>query len=288
MDQIVIENNYIPIKEFADLVGMTPSALRHYHKKGIFLPAKIGDKISTSNRYYSTQQITTVKMIRILADIGVPLKTIKELVERRNPEILLEHLNKHKDIVTGKLRFLKGVYSIIGTFTELLNNGISAIEDEIYVSEVPETKIILGSVNDYKDSTSYHKQFTRFCSSQCEPELNLSYPIGGYWESMDALMKEPACPMRFFSLDPKGLQKKEQGLYLIGYTRGYYGQVKDLPKRLMSYAKKNSLVFNGPVYKIYLFDEMSIADPENYLMQISASVRALRSISSRRSHHKLL
>jgi hypothetical protein len=47
------------------------------------------------------------------------------------------------------------------------------------------------------------------------------------------------------------------------------------------FAKKKGLTFAGPVYNTYLFDEISIADPERYLLQVSASVSEARRTSSR-------
>jgi len=66
--------------EFADLVGMTDGALRHYDGEGVFRPAKRGGEFRNDYRYYATTQIAAVLMIRVLVEIGVPLKTIKELV----------------------------------------------------------------------------------------------------------------------------------------------------------------------------------------------------------------
>jgi effector-binding domain-containing protein len=99
---------------------------------------------------------------------------------------------------------------------------------------------------------------------------------------MNVFLNEPSQPTRFFSLDPNGKEKQPKGLYLTGYTRGYYGQTNDLPKRMAAFAKKNRLVFTGPVYNIYLFDEMSITDMNQYLLQVSASVKETRRVPSRR------
>jgi hypothetical protein len=93
---------------------------------------------------------------------------------------------------------------------------------------------------------------------------------------MEAFLGEPSRPVRFFALDPKGNEQKTGGLYLVGYTRGYYGKTNDLPERMAAAAKEKGLVFNGPVYNLYLFDEFSTSDPEQYLLQVSASVKETR------------
>jgi DNA-binding transcriptional MerR regulator len=278
-----VEKDYLSIKEFAEFVGITEASLRHYDKMGIFTPAKHGVEFENKYRFYSPRQITTVKLIRVLTEIGVPLKTIKELTLNRTPEKMLKLLKKHRDRVADEIGFLQEVYSIINTFTDLLYEAISVTETDITISEMPEKRIILGGINDFGGTTGFHREFIHFCTVSHEPKLNMSQPIGGYWESMLAFLDEPSRPMRFFSLDPRGYEQKSAGLYLIGYTRGYYGQTNDLPKQMAAYAKKHGLVFNGAVYNIYLSDEISEANPEQYLLQVAASVRDTRRVSSFRT-----
>ena len=280
-------NNFLSIKNFAELVGMNVSALRHYDKMGVFLPAKRGIEFENQYRYYSPMQITTIKMIRVLTEIGVPLQTIRELTKNRTPEVLLKLLSKNKDILADELRFLTDVYSVVCTFHALLIEGMSVTETDVYISERPEKRIILGGVNDFGREPGFLEAFTRFCMAHHIPKLNMSYPIGGYFEDMAAFLKEPSRPTRFYSLDPKGQEKKEAGLYLIGSTRGYYGQTNDLPEKLTAFAKKNGLMFNGPIYNLYLFDEVSTIDPEQYLLQVSASVTETQRVSSRRPRRHL-
>jgi DNA-binding transcriptional MerR regulator len=277
-----LNHDFLTIKEFAELVGMTTDVLRRYDNMGIFHPAKHGIEFENKYRYYAPPQITAVKMIRVLAEIGVFLDTIKELSEDRTPEKLMKLLSKHKGAIADEILFLQDAFSVIYTFLELLNEGISATETEISVSTMPEKRIILGDINDFSGSIGFYREFTRFCSSVLEPKLNLSYPVGGYFESMDAFLNEPSQPMRFFSLDPKGNESKPAGLYITGYTRGYYGQTNDLPEQMAAFSEKNGLVFTGPVYNIYLFDELSIADPDQYLLQATAPVKETRRTPSRR------
>ena len=287
MDKIGLNSDFMSIKEFAGFVGMTESALRHYDSKGVFMPAKRGIDFENKYRYYSPTQITTVKMIRVLREIGVPLNTIKELAQDRTPEKMLKLLSRNKEKVADEVRFLQDVYSVIGTYIDLIDEGLSVTETEIYVSEMPEKHFILGDVNNYNGKTTFYEEFIHFYKAPHEPKLNPSFPIGGYWTSMAAFLDEPSLPMQFFSIDPKGREQRPAGLYLNGYTRGYYGQTNDLPKRMETFAKKNGLVFNGPVFNIYLFNEISIVDSGQYLLQVSASVSETYRIPSRRPRRRL-
>jgi hypothetical protein len=135
---------------------------------------------------------------------------------------------------------------------------------------------VLGEPNEYGDGEGFFGAFAHFCTAPHTPELNLSYPIGGYFDSMERFLGAPSRPTRFFSHDPQGRETISEGLYLTGYTRGYYGQTNDLPLRMAAYAKRNGLTFSGPVYNTYLHDELSTTDPEHYLLQVSASVSEAR------------
>ena len=256
-----LEKDYLTIKEFAKFVEMSISKLRYYDNIGVFEPTRRGVDFENNYRYYSPEQITIIRMIRVLTDIGVKLNTIKELKENRTPEKIIKLLSKYKDIITNEIHELREIYSIINTFHSLLSEAMNVTETEISVVEMPEKRIILGNVNDYSGTTSFYREYIRFYSEPHKPKLNMSFPIGGYFDSMKVFLKEPSRPTRFFSIDPKGHECKAAGLYLVGYTHGYYGETNDLPQRMKAFAKKNGLVFNGPVYHIFLIDEISVTKP---------------------------
>ena len=174
MENSIFDKDFLCIKEFAELAGMTTSTLRHYDSKGLFTTAKRGSTSSDRNyRSYAPTQITMVKMVRVLTEIGIPLQTIKELSQDRTPEKMFKLLTKHKVIISNKLRFLQEVLSVMGTFT-------------------------------------------------------------------------------------------------------------DLPDQMTAFANQHGLEFTGPVYNQYLFDEISTTAPEQYLLQVAASVRETQRTLSRK------
>jgi len=149
MSNDIFNKNYLTIKEFSELVGLSPSSLRHYDKIGIFQPAKRGNDFCNNYRYYSPVQLKSVNVIRVLTEIGVSIETIKELTQNRSPEKLLKLFRKNKNKLTEEIRFLQEADSVINIFTELLFEALSVSEFEITVSEMQERSLILGDVNDY-------------------------------------------------------------------------------------------------------------------------------------------
>jgi DNA-binding transcriptional MerR regulator len=288
MDYSKIGKGLISIKDFSKYTGIPTSALRHYDNKGVYHPAAHGEGIEHKHRYYSPMQITTVKMIRVLREIDIPLDMIKELKENRTPEKIVKLFNASKDIINKDIRFLQEALLVIDTFMDLINEGMSVIETEITVTRMSEKRIILGGDTNFKDSEDFYGEFIRFCNATNEPGLNLSYPIGGYWTDMEAFLSSPSQPMKFFSLCPNGCHIRPEGLYLNGYKRGYYGQTSDLPERMAKHAENEGYVFTGAVYNTYLFDEISVVDPENYLLQVSAAVtEKQRAVTSRTGRYKM-
>jgi DNA-binding transcriptional MerR regulator len=278
--------DYLSIGEFAQIVGITPNSLRVYDSKGIFSPAMRGNGFENDYRYYAPMQITTVKMIRVLTKIGVPLKTILEMAKGRTPEKLIKLLRRQKEELAGEIRFLREAHSVIAMFLDFITEGLLVDESEIFVYEGHERQIILGEPNEYKDGEGFYGAFARFCTARHTPEPNLSFPIGGYFEDMERFLGNSSRPDRFFSHDPAGKDSIASGLYLTAYTRGYYGQTNDLPQRMTTYADRNGLTFDGHVYNTYLLDELSMTDQDQYLLQVSASVSEVRSDSLSHIRHR--
>ncbi len=74
----------LTIGRLADYVGVTPRAIRHYHALGL-LPEP--ERNSSGYRTYDAQAVIDLQRIKVLADAGVPLSRVGELVEA-GPEAL--------------------------------------------------------------------------------------------------------------------------------------------------------------------------------------------------------
>ncbi|MDR1069104.1 MAG: hypothetical protein LBL36_07680, partial [Clostridiales Family XIII bacterium] len=105
-----------------------------------------------------------------------------------------------------------------------------------------------------------------------ERHINLNYPIGGMFADFEVFSAAPNRPTKFFSIDPEGTSKRPAGMYLTAYERGYYGEIAATPQKIKDYADQQGFMLKGPLYHIFLHDEMSEIDPDNYLSEISIAV----------------
>ena len=145
-------------------------------------------------------------------------------------------------------------------------------EAQIAVEKKECLPIALWPRNVYGEGDTFIEALAVFVNQAETHHVNLSFPVGGYFDSLELMAQAPNQPQHFFSIDPMGMQAQEEGAYLVGYTRGYYGELGDLPERMAGFAKDKGITVSGPVFAIYLFEETSIREPADYLVQVCASV----------------
>jgi len=266
------ENDMLSIREFAALTGIKQSTLRHYDEVKVFQPVMRGEN---GYRYYSAPQAVAVNFINVMSSLNIPLKTISEIQKERTPKQMLQLLHKQELNLNRELYRLQQAYAIIHTYCATIQEGLLADEHAISSSWVDAVPISIGPANDFSSGYFFDSLFT-FIKKMDDYSLDAAYPIGGYYQDISAFEDKPGQPSNFFCMKPTGREVKGAGEYLIGYARGYYGQLGDLPARMRAYADEAGLMFTGPVYELYLHDEVSMASPDEYLIQASTPVKKKR------------
>jgi DNA-binding transcriptional MerR regulator len=259
--------DYYSITEFAELSGIEASTLRYWDEIGLFSPVK---RMPENNyRAYSAVQLLALNFVDTLSKLDIPLKTIGELRNNRDPETLLRVLERKERELDMELRHIRECSSIIHARQELIRNGIKVKNDsEIFVMEIKEDKtFLLWPRNEYNEGETFIEPLTAFISQTNEHRINLGFPVGGLYDSLDAFMKAPKQPGYFTSMDPTGTHIRKAGRYLAGYSRGYYGEMGDLPERMHNYTQENSVKTKGPVYAAYQIEETCEQDTSRYLAQ---------------------
>ena len=261
---------FYTIQEFAQLSGVEASTLRYWDEIGIFSP--ITRNPENNYRYYTAVQLLALNFVTVLSDLDFPLKAIADLRQERDPEKLMRMLDKQEMQMDMEMRRLRMRYSIIHARRELLNYGMRVDETEISVGYRACMPIVLWPSNTYREGDTFIEPLADFIQDAESHHVNLSFPVGGRFDSMALLAEAPDRPQHFFSIDPVGMQAREEGEYLIGYGRGYYGEMGSLPERMLAFAEENNISLAGPAYAIYLLEETSVQNNDDYLVELSASI----------------
>ena len=125
--------NYFTTGEFARICGVKKQTLFHYDDIGIFRPAITGEN---GYRYYSYTQIETFAVLMALRDLNVPLKEIKEHMDHRSPQALIQLLEERREEVDEMIRKLQWSKKFINTKIELTREGLHAPLGEIVFEKV--------------------------------------------------------------------------------------------------------------------------------------------------------
>ena len=266
---------FFSIQEFSQLTGVETSTLRYWDDIGLFSP--INRNPTNNYRYYSVEQILALNFVTVLSELDIPLKTIAELRKDREPQNMMRLLDQQEKKMDMELRNLRRRYSIIHARRELIMSGMAIDEEHVSLAEIDRKELILWPRNEYEnEDDTFIAPLAAFIGKSHTFNVNLSFPVGGYYDDMDSFANGPLKPQHFISVDPTGQHIIEDGEYLTGYARGYYGLMGDLPERMTRYAEENGLVITGPVYVLYLFEEITTHTPEDYLAQVIVSVSKAR------------
>ncbi|MDR1704049.1 MAG: MerR family transcriptional regulator [Clostridiales bacterium] len=274
--------DYLTIKEFSKLSGIEQTTLRYWDEIGLFVPAKRNSE--TNYRYYTPWQMIAAKFVTVMSGLDVPLKVISETERGRTPKSIRDLIFRQEKHLDMQMRLLRERYSVIHTRVELINMGLDLESDGafnaslngsgcfIIIADREDRAYIPGPPNDFGGKNLFFEPLMNFYKKAEEMRINTNYPIGGLHGDIEAFLKAPAQPEYFFSMDPTGNRLRPAGKYLIGLTRGYYGELNGLPEKMNAYIKERKLAVSGPVYTVYLFDEVCMAEQSQYLAQVSVAV----------------
>jgi len=262
----------LSIKEFSELSGIEQSTLRYWDDIKLFCPAE--RNADNNYRFYSPDQVISVNFIKVLSNLNIPLKVIGSLSADRRPETILHLMEQQETILDTELSRLHEAYSTIHTLRLLIKEGMSAPgPGNLSVQALEPLPLVMGPPNVFGEDQSFYRPFMDYCKNAKGNRVNLNNPIGGYYASMEAFLESPSMPDRFFSVDPKGQEQRPEGKYLVGYVQGYYGKMGELPRRMADYAAQHKLSLEGPLYVVYLLNELSVQEPSQYLAQVCAGIR---------------
>ena len=264
----------LSIGELAKFARVSRTALIHYDGMGLISPVERGDN---NYRYYSPHQVTTTNLVTTLQELKVPLKEITKYIKHRTPESIISLFSEQSKQIDQNIQELLRAQRLLLALRDIIEDGLSVNEEEIKVEWCEEEAVLIGPQIDYSDGTTIEDAFLNFyrhCHAK-DKELDMNYPVWAIFSEERLKSGDWIGPDRFYFKKPDAPDKKPAGLYLTGYTRGYYGESIALYKRLMAYMEEHDLEICGPSYEMFPLNEISIADPLNYLMRISIRVKQL-------------
>lgn len=143
------------IGQFSRICEVSAKALRHYEKIGLLLPIRVDQ--DNQYRYYSQEQIDSVKVITFMKDLGIPLKTIKQIIERGNQLSEIEStLEEQRSALLDQVATLNGRLIRLGWWKKSMEvRGMNDLSKyDIRLRDVPETLVF----SERQTLTHFHEE----------------------------------------------------------------------------------------------------------------------------------
>ena len=266
------ENGLFSISEFAKYARTTRDTLLHYDRIGLLSPSS---RRENNYRYYSANQLLTISVIRSLQQLGMSLEEIRELKNRRTPELSEEMLEKQIAEIDKKIEDWTRARKLLITLRKMIRSVKDIKDDEVIFCNLPAEAIMLGDLNDYSNNRIFYDAFLDFYHnmSKLNPKLDLNYPVWAIHSEENIRQGNFYEPDRFFFYNPDGHDKKPAGLYAVSSKHGGYGDTRELYEKFINSIDAKGYEICGYIYEEYPLNETCVADYNNYVLRVMAPVR---------------
>lgn len=262
----------LKIGAFSKISNTTVRALHLYEEMGILVPEEIDTQ--SKYRYYSAKQLKTVNEIKMLQQIGLSLKVIKEVIVDKDMKVLEYHYELRQEELQKEMQELQMKQTLIKSLKANRKEGKQMEKYNVVAKEIPSRNVMsirkkVTSFEEesmlwnmlYQESLQQHVQFTNppmgmtiyhdkeYKDSDIDIEVQ-SNIVGNYKDS-DVV--------RFY---------EAEGFMMASVTfSGSYDQMNDVTQALASWIEANGCSITGPMVNIPIVSPAQDPNPENWITE---------------------
>lgn len=267
------KNKYFLTGEFAKIMNVTKNTLFHYDKIGLFSPEI---KLDNEYRYYSVQQMESMRIILMLKELGMPLTEIKEYLDGNTTEDLLLLYEQEAKKITQRLQDLKEKKEwICGQQLEIQEFSSTDIS-QIYQRKYP-ARYYLFTQAPSSDERTINKKIGNLIELYNETSQSYGYKICFIQHSSNVkqhIYNDYTNVALILSKKPKGTKYKTRpaGIYLIVYHKGHWNSIADAYTRLINYANEHDISIEDDFFEIDVIDRLYVKDYNEFVTEISVRI----------------
>lgn len=262
------------IGEFSKLAKISIKALRYYDKIGLLKPAMIdGD---TQYRYYTPEQLETVRLITLYKEAQLPNEMILKLISRKGDRRTL--LEYQREAMLERAEEIKKALSVI----DLLLGEQEPQEYTACIKQV-EGRLVYCCRGYISGADAIH-DFVKVCSQELKrtnPEVRFSepdyccvvYPDDGYRES--DIVIEYAQSVDRVGRDSETLRFKEmEPITAVSVIhRGKYDSLRDAYLFAVNWAKENGYTLSGEPRERYIHGAWDRVNEADWVTELQLPIR---------------
>ncbi|WP_458414174.1 MerR family transcriptional regulator [Schinkia sp. CFF1] len=274
--------NKFSIGQLSKLHNIPIKTLRYYDEIDLFKPIEVNEE--TGYRYYSPEQFKQLDIIHYLKTLGVPLKEIKQQLQSRNINELLDSLKNHHVSIETRIKELKKIktwlegriYEIEGS-RKNVTIGVPVVQYlpkrmlvqlQQKIEGVDELELALRKLkNQYGVRTPIFLGkvgFTRTISNvlqNCFKEYNSIFLFLEETEEQDLLHTMSS--------------SFPEGEYASIYYRGERSEAADYYKDLLIFIKENNYKIKGDFIERAIIDQFLSSDQKAFFTEVQVQIERI-------------
>lgn len=260
------------IGEFSKLTNLTVRALHHYEEMELLTPDKIDD--TTKYRYYSAQQLSTVNKIKMLQQIGLSLKDIKDVIKSNDITLLEYHYELREIEIHNELEELKKNQNIIKLYKEKMKEGNYMEKYNVALRHIPARRVmgIRKIVSSYANEQDL---WTKLYEELTNQKVKMDNPIFGMSIYHDIEYKESDIDIELQSNiigdyndtdDVKFYEAPEFTMASVTFN-GSYEQMPNVTQAIATWIEANNYTITGAMINIPHVSPAHDPNPDNWVTE---------------------
>lgn len=264
---------YMTTGEFAAAMGVSKDTLFHYDDIGLFCPQKTSDN---GYRFYSIYQMETFDTIRMLRDLGMPLKEIRDMLEHRSPELVMRVFEEREQQIDEQIEKLKAMKAWLSRRREKIADAEKTDFSRVTIEEFPERYYLYGHVADGSEKSIYRKTselISEFKKSGMQGDYDVAYiqhkenvekENFTEYDNTILLLDEPPLTGNYRILPG--------GRYIVAYHVGHWVNIGQAYERLLQYKEKHQLKTEDFYIERFVVDNYIAKEIDDYVNEVAVRI----------------
>lgn len=260
------------IGEFSKISNTTVRTLDHYAALGLLTPEKVDQQ--TNYRYYSAGQLSRLNQIKLLQQTGLPLKTIKEIIDTNDLDFLEQHYNLQEEKLQGDLDELLKKQRMISLLKQKMKEGKNMTKYNVVVKEVPERNVlsVRGVIADYTLEGELWQKLQQGVqeanAKMTQPPLNMTLFHDIEYVEKDADVEVQTTVVGEYPEAQLADYKKEPAFIIASVTfSGSFDQMPKVTQTIGEWLEANEYKIVGPMINIGHVSPSEDPNPENWVTE---------------------
>lgn len=258
--------------QFAKLCKVEKHVLFYYDEIDLFKPEVVK---ANGYRYYAYYQFYTFIVVNFLKNLGMPLKDIKNYLDNRSADLLLDTLAGREQIIDQQIMELELSKMFIAHSRELIEIANSHPSNEIFIDKRKEEELLMSKMFSSSDSRSFIQKYNTF--SELHQIEMMNYVGMIFHKDVEDVNDDSSISYlytKYFGLSTTSIKAftKQAGQYLTINHHGSYETLNIAHKALIAYANEHGLEIDNYIYEKLLVNEIQVNSEEDFIIQLSVLI----------------